>query len=258
MTDRELDLRIDVPGTPEEVWEAIATGPGVSAWLHPTEIEERTGGTFTFDMGAGPVTGDVTAYEPPRRIVQEVAWRSSAEGPEGRLATEWTVEARDGGTCTVRMVTRGFGSGEDWDAELEGFRESMIAALETLRLHLTHFGDTEGGRFKASGAAPGPLDEGWAALTAALGLAGATEGFVVETGGNGTPPLAGVVEHAFAGHRRRDLHLRLTEPAPGIATVSIFGEAGWTLVQGFLYGDEGAEAADRAQPEWEAWMRARF
>src|SRR5918997_3024574 len=258
MSDRVLDLQIDVPGTPEQVWEAIATGPGVSAWLHPTEIEERTGGTFTFDMGAGPVTGDVTAYEPPRRIVQEVSWRSTLDGPEGRLATEWIVEARDGGTCTVRMVTRGFGSGQDWDAELEGFSESMTTALETLRLHLTHFGGTAGGRFKAFGAAPGPLDEGWAALTAALGVADATEGTRVEADGNGTPRLAGVVERAFTGRRRRDLHLRLTEPAPGIATVSIFGEAGATLVQGFLYGDEGAAAAARAQPEWETWMRERF
>jgi hypothetical protein len=29
---------------------------------------------------------------------------------------EWLVEARDGGTCVVRLVTTGFGSGEDWDA----------------------------------------------------------------------------------------------------------------------------------------------
>jgi uncharacterized protein YndB with AHSA1/START domain len=37
-----------VAGTPEEIWEAIATGRGISAWLHPTEAEGRAGGRFTF------------------------------------------------------------------------------------------------------------------------------------------------------------------------------------------------------------------
>jgi uncharacterized protein YndB with AHSA1/START domain len=37
-----------VAGTPEEIWEAIATGRGISAWRHPTEAEGRAGGRFTF------------------------------------------------------------------------------------------------------------------------------------------------------------------------------------------------------------------
>ena len=28
-----VQVEVEVPGTPEEVWQAIATGPGISAWF---------------------------------------------------------------------------------------------------------------------------------------------------------------------------------------------------------------------------------
>ena len=41
---RSVAVEVEVPGTPEEVWQAIATGPGITAWFVPTEVEEREGG----------------------------------------------------------------------------------------------------------------------------------------------------------------------------------------------------------------------
>ena len=38
---RWVQVEVEVPGTPEEVWQAIATGPGISSWFVPTELEER-------------------------------------------------------------------------------------------------------------------------------------------------------------------------------------------------------------------------
>ena len=35
---RSIRVEVEVPGTPEQVWEAIATGPGGSSWFVPTEI----------------------------------------------------------------------------------------------------------------------------------------------------------------------------------------------------------------------------
>ena len=43
--NRSVEAETDVPGTPEEVWDAIATGPGLSAWFVPSELEGRIGGT---------------------------------------------------------------------------------------------------------------------------------------------------------------------------------------------------------------------
>ena len=33
---RSVQAEVEVPGTPEEVWQAIATGPGISSWFVPT------------------------------------------------------------------------------------------------------------------------------------------------------------------------------------------------------------------------------
>src|SRR5262245_42237461 len=38
---RSIQVEVEVPGTPEEVWQAIATGPGISAWFTPAEFEEQ-------------------------------------------------------------------------------------------------------------------------------------------------------------------------------------------------------------------------
>ena len=85
---RSLELEVEVPGAPEQVWEAVATGPGITAWLHPTEVDEREGGTFSFDMGSGRKYGTVTGWEPPRRFAQGVEWQPREDALAEQLATE--------------------------------------------------------------------------------------------------------------------------------------------------------------------------
>ena len=41
---RSVQAEAEVPGTPEEVWQAIATGPGISSWFVPTEIQANKDG----------------------------------------------------------------------------------------------------------------------------------------------------------------------------------------------------------------------
>ena len=38
---RWIQVEVEVPGTPEEVWEAIATGPGISSWFMPVATNEE-------------------------------------------------------------------------------------------------------------------------------------------------------------------------------------------------------------------------
>lgn len=142
---RVISLEVEVAGTPEQVWEAIATGPGISAWLQPTTVDERVGGTFAFDMGSGRNdSGKVTAWEPPHRFATgRVQWR--AEGaPTASLATEWHVETLSGGTCVVRLVMSGFGTGAVWDREIQQLAEGMRRALESLRLYCARRTRTDG------------------------------------------------------------------------------------------------------------------
>ncbi len=48
MTDssRSIEVEVEVPGTPEEVWAAVATGPGIGSWFVPSTVEEREGGEW--------------------------------------------------------------------------------------------------------------------------------------------------------------------------------------------------------------------
>jgi uncharacterized protein YndB with AHSA1/START domain len=258
-TPRSVELEVEVAGTPEEVWEAIATGPGISAWLHPTEVEERQGGRFRFDMGFGTREGTVTAWEPPHRFAQEVDWQPGGDLPAVRLATEWLVEARGEGTCLVRMVMSGFGTEAGWDEELEGMAAGMRAAVDTLARHRAHFPGQRAAWVQALGTHPGPPPAAWAELAGALGLAGATPGQRVAGGGDpAAPDLAGVVERVGDDAYGRGLLLRADRPGPGLVEVVVLGQGGLLGLNAWWYGEDRAELAARVQPAWAAWMAARF
>jgi uncharacterized protein YndB with AHSA1/START domain len=100
---RYVEAEVDVPGTPEDVWEAIATGRGISSWFVPTEVEEHIGGAITASFGPGMDSlSTITAWDPPRRFAADSRDETGPGGPT--IATEWIVEARSGGTCVVRVV----------------------------------------------------------------------------------------------------------------------------------------------------------
>ena len=116
MTDdsRSIEVEVEVPGTPEEVWAAIVTGPGIGSWFVPSTVEEREGGETASQFG------------PPRRVVFD-----GGDAGEG-LAFEWLVEARDGGTCAARLVNSGFGSGQEWDDQFDGMDAGRRMFLHNL------------------------------------------------------------------------------------------------------------------------------
>ena len=270
MTDaqRRSELEIEVPGTPEQVWDAIATGHGLSSWMHPAEVDEREDGRFAYDMGSGmDGSGRVTGWDPPRRFAQAEEWTAERSDDEasGRgtrekvtLATEWLVEARAGGTCVVRMVMSGFGSGASWDEEIGGMTEGMSVALESLRVYMTHFPGRRGAWIRAFGNRRGPRDERWEALTRELGLTDAAPGQPATTSGDGVPALAGVVEDVIKDRWHRGVLLRLADPAPGLACVLVYGDGGWSTIQACVYGDDAAAIAEHEEAAWRAWMEARF
>jgi uncharacterized protein YndB with AHSA1/START domain len=252
---RAIDLDIEVPGTPEQVWEAVASGPGITAWFVPATVDGRVGGTVELDFGPGlgVETARITAWEPPRRFAVEIAG-------EGRpaFAMEWLVEARDGGTCVVRLINSGFGSGADWDAEYDATEAGWRLFLYNLRLHRTHFPGRPCSSVLVNGHGDGSVDRAFADLMAALGLpAEAREGERVAAAAADAPPLAGVVERVTPNM----LTLLLERPAEGIAFVASepAGDgSAHTSVYAYLFGDGAGEAAARDEPAWRAWMQRHF
>lgn len=250
---RKLELEVEVPGTPEEVWRAIATGPGISSWYVPHTVEERQNGAATASFGPGPemqIAGRVAAWEPPHRIVFD-----GGEGAGG-LAFEWLVEARDGGSCVVRLVNSGFGDGAEWDAQYDGMAEGWQLFLLNLRLHLEHFRGRDATAMLPLATWAGPRTDTWAALTAGLGIPAAPAiGSRVALAPEGGPRLAGTVVDA-AGWR---LALLVDEPAPGTAFVAAegVGEHVGVSVWAYLYDAEGAAAIARDEPAWRSWLESR-
>ena len=253
---RSVQVEVEVPGTPEQVWQAIATGPGVSSWFVPTEGEERVGGTVTAHFGPGmDSVATVTAWEPPRRFAAE----SGGLGPGApALATEWTVEARSGGTCIVRVVHSLFASTGDWDDQLESVESGWPAFFRILRLYLTHFRGERCSTFQVMGFAPGTEAHVWDGLTGSLGLSGVTLGQKRKTSA-GVPTLSGVVEGVREGNHPFAL-LLLDEPAPGAAFLNAcaMGDQVLIAISFYLYGDRAAGAVSRDEPLWQAWMSEHF
>jgi len=100
----EIAKDIEVAASPEQAWEAIATGPGLDGWfIGSTEVQPGQGGTLRSTMAGYTDEFSVTAWEPGQRI----AYRSS-QAEDGRFyALEWLVEGRAGATV-LRCVASGF------------------------------------------------------------------------------------------------------------------------------------------------------
>ena len=254
---RSVQVEVEVPGTPEEVWQAIATGPGVSAWFVPTEVVERDGKPVAIKLNFGPgmeSTASVTEWDPPRRFAAE----SAGMGPNAPpMATEWSVEARAGGVCVVRVVHSLFASTDDWDDQLEGLESGWPGFFRILRLYLTHFRGQRCATMQWMAPAAGSDAEVWETLTAALGLKGVTAG-QRRTAPAGVPSLSGAVEHV--GQSPYHALLRLDKPGPGVASLGAFDCGGSVMVtlSFYLYGDQAAGVVAREQPLWQAWMGEHF
>lgn len=255
---RSVQAETEVPGTPEEVWQAIASGPGISAWFVPSTLDGRVGGVTTSNFGPGMESlSTITEWEPPHRFVAESNEDMGPDGPT--VATEWSVETRGGGTCVVRVVHSWFTSSDAWDEQFVGHTYGWLAFFRVLRLYLANFSGQPNASFQVMGVAPEPKEEAWAALTGALGLTGAAVGQRVSTRA-GAPALAGVVDWAGQPAWPEELLLRLDEPAPGIVHFGTHPMGGqiYLSVRVFLYGEGAAEAAARAEAAWQAWMAGQF
>ncbi len=251
---RTIELEIEVAGTPEEVWRAIATGPGISSWYVPHQVDEREGGAASASFGPGPemqIPGRVVAWEPPHRVVFD----GGETGGEG-LAFEWLVEARDGGSCLVRLVNTGFGSGEEWDALFDGMSEGWLLFLLNLQLHLAHFGGRTATSMLPGVTWPGSRREVWDAVTTALGVPNDPEvGSHLRVTAPEAPALAGRVMSACAPSR---FAMLLDEPAPGTAIIAVEGDGDQMSVSvwSYLYGDDRTAIVARDLPLWNAWLAA--
>ena len=233
-----------VPATPEQVWDAITSGPQVDSWfMGRSDIETREGGVVRFEDPAFTMESTITAWQPPTRF----AFRSP-EDPEGGFHVfDYEVEPADQG-ATVRWIHSGALTGDDWEAEYVAMGEGDPMYFGKLVEYVTYFR----GRTAVSIAAFGPnLGAGLTGerYCEPLGLDAMPQlGARVRLTPAGFDPIDGVVDassRSFLGVRTDDAMYRF-----------IAGFEGTTMVGHHLFADGvDGEAATRA---WSDWLTRSF
>jgi uncharacterized protein YndB with AHSA1/START domain len=257
---RWVEMELVLPGTPEQLWQAFATGAGYRGWFAKTEIDGRVGGKVQFDFGDGTTSaGEVTEWQPPQRFgYVERDWDKDAPP----VATEITITARSGDRCQVRMVHSLFTSEDSWDDQLENFESGWPSFFEILRLYLLHFSGVPAASFMAMAPSNKDAISSWKQLGEALGLGGADVG-ERRTSPSGPERWSGTVEHVHQDGKYRYVLLRLDAPSPGIAAIGTYdksgnGDSASVSVVRYFYGEDAEEVAARQEPAWREWLKQTF
>jgi uncharacterized protein YndB with AHSA1/START domain len=239
----EITDEVTTPASPEQAWQAVATGPGLDSWfMGANQVEPRLGGRARADFGAFTSESTVTAWEPPRHV----AYRG--EGEDGTfMVFEYLIEGRDGGTV-IRVVHSGV-LGGDWEAELDALRKGDPMYVRTLGQYLAHFRGRTATPVQAWGPQQPDQERVWEGLKRGLGLRGTvSEGDVARFSPNGSGTVEGVVDSVLAPNF---LGVRT-----GDALYRFAGRGGMIGTGHHLF----AGGVDRAEAErtWEAWLARLF
>jgi len=251
MTDRRMEKEVVYEATPDQVWQAIATGPGISAWFVPHQVEQREGGRIQGNFGPGyAVEGRVTAWEPGRRFAYGAFDApDNAEHPD--YSFEFLIQGRDDGTTVLRFVQTGFLDGEGWDAEYDALDKGWDLFFYNLGEYLTHFAGRPVTNVVTMGFTPLNKAAAWSKIRDALGIdVMPAVGEEVRLTPEGFAPIIGVVDvvtDEFLGVRTSDALYRFGAEGEDGCGVSAYH---------YFYGNDIATAAQ--QNAWHAWLTALF
>jgi uncharacterized protein YndB with AHSA1/START domain len=252
-----MELTLELAGTPEQVWAAIATANGNSAWFLPTDLEEREGGAVTFHMGEDESSGTITGWDPPRRLeYAEPDWAAlsgHAGEPVTPLVTEFVVQARSGGTCRLTVVSSAFGTGADWEGEFfAGMEQGWLPYFQNLRLYLANFPGQQVTPLVVEEVLPGTVASVWPALKDAAGATTAGDAFEVRG-------LAGRLERLTDPPEAALLLAHLDPPLPGTLVMHVWDKGNDEVsanVQGYFFSEDAPAYVEREEPAWRQWLDA--
>ena len=248
-----IELTFELAAPPEQVWEAIATGAGLTSWFLPTEIEEPRGRPDRDLHGRERARrrGHRLGPAPPPGVRRARLGR--ARRPRPRAPRHPAGHRVPGGGAFRRHqraagVSSAFGTGADWEQEFfDGMEEGWLPFFAHLELYLRDFAGqeatAEAARTVGTTAAPpgrpmvadlGPLEVGRAVTVRGL------EGHV---------------------HRATDTHLlvRVADPCPGFVALwagDLREGRAFAQAHVYLFSPDAASYADQEGKGWQAWLDA--
>jgi uncharacterized protein YndB with AHSA1/START domain len=130
-----IDLAIDTDAPPSRAWATLTEPRLVAEWFTAVSPLGRVGDSYRIDFGDGSVvTGVVTEVEPGRRLAYTWMWVDAEPHEETLVA--WSVDRRDGGGSSIRLVHDGWGEAgldeaarDDHEGYWTGYLEDLAAVL---------------------------------------------------------------------------------------------------------------------------------
>lgn len=96
---------VSVGATPDQVWQAIATGRGIDSWfMGHTQVEHGRGGTVRTTFGGYTPESIVTVWEPLSRL----SYRSDNVETGRFIAYEFSLQPSEPDGTLLHIVTSGF------------------------------------------------------------------------------------------------------------------------------------------------------
>ena len=241
---RDIELTVELDATPEEVFRAVTEGTEIAKWLAPearsTAPAGGKKGSIWVSWGEGmSVEHEIEIYDSPKHVRHQSGKNSETKAP---LYADWSIEARDGGKATLRLVHSGFSVGADWDDEFDSHKRGWTLMLQNLRqsfalhpnqpaVHLAFMASSEAKRATI-----------WQGLLGKLGFsatpkAGDPVRFTTAKG----EALTGVVD--LVGDTRY-LALVVREYGDALLRFTLEGQDGATYLFGYViaYGDQRQRA----------------
>jgi uncharacterized protein YndB with AHSA1/START domain len=188
----EVREELILDATPEQVWEAIATGPGIDAWfMGHSEVGSGVGGRTRMSMPGWTAESTITAWEPGQHFAYQ-----GDEAPDGTfMAFEYLIEGRDGGSTVLRFVHSGFLPDDDWESEYDALTNGDRMYLEKLAVYVKHFAGMTSTYNLFELGTPVDGDRAWDAYRSVFGIgADVSVGDKTRITVPGLEPVDGVVE----------------------------------------------------------------
>lgn len=245
---RDIQLSVELDASPEDVFRAVTDGTELAKWLAPearvTPPEGGKKGRVWVSWGEGmSAEHEIEIFEAPKRMRHPSGHNSETKA---QLYADWSIEAREGGKATLRLVHSGFSPGADWDDEYDAHERGWRLMLQNLRHYFERHAHEPAVHLPFMSKAESPRASIWKALLAELGFSATPK---VGDPFRCTTPKGDVLTGAVdLVTDTRDLALVVREYGDALLRFSLEGKADApsTFVYAYVivYGDQRERATE--------------
>jgi len=172
---RDIQLSVELDASPEDVFRAVTEGTEIAKWLAPearsTPPEGGKKGSIWISWGEGMSTDrEIEIWDAPKHVRHPAGKNAETKAA---LYADWSIEAREGGKTTLRLVHSGFSAGADWDEEYESHARGWMLMLQNLRHYFARHAQKPAAHLPFMSKVESPRASLWKTLLGKVGFAAA-------------------------------------------------------------------------------------